>query len=195
MDIYKQLEDLTLSNQLSLEEIPNIDLYMDQVIQLFESKFSSSKRSDDEKVLTKTMINNYAKGKLLFPIKNKKYSKDHILLIAMIYQMKSALSISDVGKTLKGINHQVSEGDIQLEEFYGSYLRLMEKNIELFEEFISSQQNSVGEEINNKEVSEADYLQQVLLILSFTGMSNFFRKAAEKMVDNLVWKEENKDEA
>ncbi|WP_077597268.1 DUF1836 domain-containing protein [Oceanobacillus kimchii] len=195
MDIYKQLEDLTLSNQLSLEEIPNIDLYMDQVIQLFESKFSSSKRNDDEKVLTKTMINNYAKGKLLFPIKNKKYSKDHILLIAMIYQMKSALSISDVGKTLKGINHQVSEGDIQLEEFYGSYLRLMEKNIELFEEFISSQQNSVGEEINNKEVSEADYLQQVLLILSFTGMSNFFRKAAEKMVDNLVWKEENKDEA
>ncbi|MCT1579028.1 DUF1836 domain-containing protein [Oceanobacillus kimchii] len=195
MDIYKQLEDLTLSNQLSLEEIPNIDLYMDQVIQLFESKFSSSKRNDDEKVLTKTMINNYAKGKLLFPIKNKKYSKDHILLIAMIYQMKSALSISDVGKTLKGINHQVSEGDIQLGEFYGSYLRLMEKNVELFEEFISSQQNSVGEEINNKEVSEADYLQQVLLILSFTGMSNFFRKAAEKMVDNLVWKEENKDEA
>ncbi|WP_017797525.1 DUF1836 domain-containing protein [Oceanobacillus kimchii] len=195
MDIYKQLEDLTLSNQLSLEEIPNIDLYMDQVIQLFESKFSSSKRNDDEKVLTKTMINNYAKGKLLFPIKNKKYSKDHILLIAMIYQMKSALSISDVGKTLKGINHQVSEGDIQLGEFYGSYLRLIEKNVELFEEFISSQQNSVGEEINNKEVSEADYLQQVLLILSFTGMSNFFRKAAEKMVDNLVWKEENKDEA
>lgn len=195
MDIYRQLEDLTLSNQLSPEEIPNIDLYMDQVIQLFESKFSSSKRNDDEKVLTKTMINNYAKGKLLFPIKNKKYSKDHILLIAMIYQMKSVLSISDVGKTLKGINHQVSEEGFQLEDFYGSYLRLMENNVELFEEFISNQQNLVGDEINKQEVSEADYLQQVLLILSFTGMSTFYRRAAEKMVDNLVWKEENKDEA
>lgn len=195
MDIYRQFEDLTLSNQLSPEEIPNIDLYMDQVIQLFESKFSSSKRNDDEKVLTKTMINNYAKGKLLFPIKNKKYSKDHILLIAMIYQMKSVLSISDVGKTLKGINHQVSEEGFQLEDFYGSYLRLMENNVELFEEFISNQQNLVGDEINKQEVSEADYLQQVLLILSFTGMSTFYRRAAEKMVDNLVWKEENKDEA
>ncbi|MFS0750944.1 DUF1836 domain-containing protein [Oceanobacillus sp. 1P07AA] len=195
MDIYKQLENLTLSNQLSPDEIPNIDLYMDQVIQLFENKFSSSKRNDDEKVMTKTMINNYAKGKLLFPIKNKKYSKDHLLLIAMIYQMKSVLSISDVGKTLKGINHQVSEEGLHLERFYESYLRLMENNVELFEEFISKQQNSVRNDFDNKEVSEADYLQQVLLILSFTGMSNFYRRAAEKMVDNLVWKEENTDEA
>lgn len=194
MDIYKQLEDLTLSNQLSPEEIPNIDLYMDQVIQLFESKFSSSKRNDDEKVLTKTMINNYAKGKLLFPIKNKKYSKDHILLIAMIYQMKSVLSISDVGKSLKGINHQVSEDNLQLEGFYESYLRVMENNVELFEEFISNQQDLVRE-FNEKEVTESDYLQQVLLILSFTGMSNFYRRAAEKMVDNLIWEDENSDEA
>ncbi|MFD1334059.1 DUF1836 domain-containing protein [Oceanobacillus iheyensis] len=194
MDIYKQLEDLTLSNQLSPEEIPNIDLYMDQVIQLFESKFSSSKRNDEEKVLTKTMINNYAKGKLLFPIKNKKYSKDHILLIAMIYQMKSVLSISDVGKSLKGINHQVSEDNLQLEGFYESYLRVMENNVELFEEFISNQQDLVRE-FNEKEVTESDYLQQVLLILSFTGMSNFYRRAAEKMVDNLIWEDENSDEA
>ncbi|BAC14365.1 hypothetical protein [Oceanobacillus iheyensis HTE831] len=194
MDIYKQLEDLTLSNQLSPEEIPNIDLYMDQVIQLFESKFSSSKRNDDEKVLTKTMINNYAKGKLLFPIKNKKYSKDHILLIAMIYQMKSVLSISDVGKSLKGINHQVSEDNLQLEGFYESYLRVMENNVELFDEFISNQQDLVRE-FNEKEVTESDYLQQVLLILSFTGMSNFYRRAAEKMVDNLIWEDENSDEA
>ena len=43
---------------------------MDQVIQLFESKLSEQKRNDDEKILTKTMINNYAKGKVI--IANKK---------------------------------------------------------------------------------------------------------------------------
>lgn len=66
---------------MTLDEIPNIDLYMDQVIQLFENKFADSKRNEAEKVFTKTMINNYAKGKLIFPIKNKKYLREHLILI------------------------------------------------------------------------------------------------------------------
>lgn len=87
-NIDELLEKLYLDTQLTIEEIPDIDLYMDQVIQLFENKFSQTKRNDEEKILTKTMINNYAKGKLFFPVKNKKYSKEHIMLISMIYQMK-----------------------------------------------------------------------------------------------------------
>lgn len=73
MDILETLNSLQLESNIRLDEIPEIDLYMDQVIQLFESKLSNQKRNEDEKILTKTMINNYAKGKLLLPIKNKKY--------------------------------------------------------------------------------------------------------------------------
>ena len=62
MDILEILNSLKLGSNIKLEEIPEIDLYMDQVIQLFESKLSEQKRNDDEKILTKTMINNYAKG-------------------------------------------------------------------------------------------------------------------------------------
>ena len=65
MDINEILNGLILENNIKLDEIPEIDLYMDQVIQLFESKLSAQKRNEDEKILTKTMINNYAKGKLL----------------------------------------------------------------------------------------------------------------------------------
>ena len=69
MDIFEILNNLQLESNIKLDEIPEIDLYMDQVIQLFESKLSEQKRKEDEKILTKTMINNYAKGKLLLPIK------------------------------------------------------------------------------------------------------------------------------
>ncbi|EKY27960.1 hypothetical protein HMPREF0216_01071 [Clostridium celatum DSM 1785] len=62
MDINEILNGLILENNIKLDEIPEIDLYMDQVIQLFESKLSAQKRNEDEKILTKTMINNYAKG-------------------------------------------------------------------------------------------------------------------------------------
>src|SRR5690554_6078983 len=124
--LMKVIEELPLHNDISIESIPEIDLYMDQVIQLFEQAFSSSKRNDDEKVLTKTMINNYAKGKLFFPVKNKKYTKEHILFIALIYHMKGALSINDIKKSLSSLNDLVTEDEYELEQFYMNYLKIGE---------------------------------------------------------------------
>ena len=71
----QQFENIVEDAQITLDDLPDIDLYMDQVIQIFENKLEKTKRNQDEKILTKTMINNYAKGKLFFPIKNKKYTK------------------------------------------------------------------------------------------------------------------------
>ena len=106
-NIQQIIEKLGLDVGLALDEIPQIDLYMDQVIQLFENKFNETKRYEDDKVLTKTMINNYAKGKLIFPIQNKKYSKRHLILMSLIYQLKGALSINDIKVTLQGINQKI----------------------------------------------------------------------------------------
>ena len=115
MDIIEILNNLSLESNIKLEEVPEIDLYMDQVIQLFESKLSNQKRNDEEKILTKTMINNYAKGKLLLPIKNKKYSKEHIILMSLIYNLKGALSINDIKLCLDEIiNKSVQENYIQV---------------------------------------------------------------------------------
>jgi len=75
-NINELLETLHLEKNIKLEDIPNVDLYVDQVVQLFENTYADTTRTDDEKVLTKTMINNYAKGKLFIPIKNKEYSKE-----------------------------------------------------------------------------------------------------------------------
>lgn len=184
MDIQKQLEDLHLDSQLKSEEIPDLDLYMDQVIQLFEGKFSASKRYDEDKVLTKTMINNYAKAKLFFPIKNKKYSKEHLLLIGMIYQMKSVLSIRDIGKTFSEINKKIQDDGFDLEDFYNKYIQLMEENVEAFQSYIQKQEAFFATEWNMEKIAD-EKLQQILFIASLTGMSNFYRRAAEKLVDNL----------
>ena len=129
----KQLMDsLALGTQVRLEDIPKIDLYIDQVIQLFEDAFEETKRNEDEKVLTKTMINNYAKGKLFYPIQNKKYSRNHIMLISLIYQMKSILSINDVKKVLHGLNEKAAERQWSLEGFYESFLAVQRGNMEIF---------------------------------------------------------------
>ena len=71
-ELMELFNSLNLDKQISLEWLPELDLYMDQVIQLFDNKFKDSKRNEDDKALTKTMINNYAKGKLLMAVKNKR---------------------------------------------------------------------------------------------------------------------------
>ena len=58
------------------EQIPDIQLYMDQVTTFMEEHLQGSKRYPEDKVLTKTMINNYAKNDLLPPPVKKKYSKN-----------------------------------------------------------------------------------------------------------------------
>jgi hypothetical protein len=180
------LEGLGLESNLKLDEIPNIDLYMDQVIQLFENKFADSKRNDEEKILTKTMINNYAKGKLIFPIKNKKYSKEHLILMSLIYQLKGALSINDIQTTLDGINKRIIKEDIEIDSFYKSYLNLSQRNVADFNEEINERIKDVNEEVSKMEDRNAPYLEQVLMISSLVHMSNLYRKVAEKLVDEIV---------
>ena len=75
------------------DEIPNIDLYMDQVLTFMDRKLKTAARDpENDKILTKTMINNYAKNDLLPPPVKKKYSKEHVLLLIFIYYYKNILS-------------------------------------------------------------------------------------------------------
>lgn len=179
-------ESLRLNSNLSLDDIPDLNLYMDQVIQLFERQFADTKRNEDEKVLTKTMINNYAKGKLFFPVENKKYTKEHLILISMIYQMKGALSISDVKTTLDKMNEKVTDDDaFDLQEFYECYLQMVENSAEKFKVDLQAHYNELTKEIRKLEDRDEDYLEQLLLIALFTNMSNYYRRAAEKMVDEI----------
>ncbi|MBT2662089.1 DUF1836 domain-containing protein [Bacillus sp. ISL-45] len=194
MDNLEQLlAELNLENNIALEEIPEIDLYMDQVIQLFEKKFGSSTRNEDEKVLTKTMINNYAKGKLFFPIKNKKYSKEHLILISLIYQLKGGLSIQDIKQTLKGINEKTEAGEIPLGQFYQSFLNLHNKNIEIFNEDVHKTEQEVKREVERLGADEPEELETILLIASLINISNSYRRTAEKLVDRLADEKKEKD--
>ena len=81
------LESLSRIDYIHADEIPNIDLYMDQVTTFMDSQLSSTRRYEQDKILTKTMINNYAKNNLLPPPVRKKYTKEHVLILIFIYYL------------------------------------------------------------------------------------------------------------
>lgn len=94
--IRQMVEALQKLDYIKPDEIPNIDLYMDQVTTFMDEHLEKAKRYEEDKILTKTMINNYTKNRLLPPPVKKKYSKEHMLLLIFIYYFKNILSISDI---------------------------------------------------------------------------------------------------
>ena len=106
------LASLNRIENIRLEDIPNIDLYMDQLTTFMEEKLRKTTRyPNEDKVLTKTMINNYAKNDLLPPPVRKKYSKDHLILLIFIYYFKNILSINDIQTLLGPVKERFHTSD------------------------------------------------------------------------------------
>ncbi len=102
------------------KEIPNIDLYMDQVTTFMDQHLEKTKRYSEDKLLTKTMINNYTKNDLLPSPVKKKYSKDHMVMLIFIYYLKNFLSITDIQSLLHPMTELFfnGKGEISLDEIY-----------------------------------------------------------------------------
>jgi hypothetical protein len=185
-ELKEKFSELNLQNQLTLDEIPEIDLYMDQVTQLFDSKFNETKRNEDDKALTKTMVNNYAKGKLLMSVKNKKYSKEHLLLMSLIYNLKGALSISDIKSSLNKIVISLeNEEDYPIRELYKLYLKQYGEDLKDVEGSIKIKYDSIENMIAKEEnLSSDEFEKNFLLLSSFINMSNMYRRMGEKLIDD-----------
>lgn len=187
-EIVKLIEGLSLEKNISLEEIPEIDLYMDQVIQLFENKYNDCKRNEEDKILTKTMINNYAKGKLLIPIKSKKYSKEHLILMSLIYNLKGSLSLGDIKACLNPIINQYENGEENhLREIYKIYLEQSKDDTESFKKDVLNRELSVKDKVKN--IKNKEFEEKFLLLCSMINMSNMYRKMGEKLIDEFFERE------
>ena len=126
-DFLAQLQEKLKSiDYVKTEDIPNIGLYMDQVTTFMDEQLEACKRYDDDKVLTKTMINNYAKNNLLPAPEKKKYSKEHVLTLLFIYYFKNLLSISDIQALLNPITDSYfgNKDDFNMEDVYNEVFHL-----------------------------------------------------------------------
>ena len=97
----KTIEAVFADRDIMPDEVPQLDLYMDQVLTLFDQCLSGSKRTPEDKLLTKTMVNNYVKEGLMTPVKGKKYTRQQIMQLLCVYHLKQTLRLNDV-KALTG---------------------------------------------------------------------------------------------
>lgn len=178
------LESLNRIDYIRPEDVPNIDLYMDQVTTFMDRQLESSKRYGEDKILTKTMINNYAKNNLLPPPEKKKYSKEHLLLLIFIYYFKNILSISDIQSLLSPLTERYFHTDrsLQLEDIYTEVFSLEKSQIEAMKEDLISKYGIAGETFKNAPEEEQDFLK----LFSFICMLSFDVYVKKQVIEKLI---------
>lgn len=168
------INELKETNIIQLNQIPDIDLYMDQVTTFVEDKLKKYKRNSEDKILTKTMINNYTKDGIINPPVKKKYSKNHILSLILIYHLKSILSISDIKKLSSVISNE------NINDIYDKFVEIQStQNKNIYDE-ISSQVNELLQYADNEKTL---YL---LTVLDLIYQANIRKQIAEKIIDNYI---------
>ena len=189
------LQSLDRIDYIRSEDIPNIDLYMDQVTTFMETRLKSTVRDENaDKILTKTMINNYAKNNLLPPPLKKKYSKEHVLLLIFIYYFKGILSIGDIQTLLNPISDEFfgKEDGMKLEDIYREVFTLEKPEVELLKADVIDKFKKSGETFADAEEKDKEFLQMfsVICMLSFDVYVK--KLLIEKLLDGYVKESRNR---
>lgn len=175
---------LNSQKQISLSDIPAIDLYMDQVTSFFETFYGDLRRNEKDTILTKTMINNYAKAKILTPIVNKKYNKIQIVLLIFIYKLKQNLSLDDIKRVLFPLIELLNEEfDKYVPLVYSTYEYFM--NIIEVNDLNSDKVLNLVTEFDSEEYSKEsiELCQKLLTVLAFSHLSTLNKRMCEQIID------------
>lgn len=183
-EIFARLDSL---DYVKPEQIPNIDLYMDQVTTFMDEHLKKSKRYPEDKVLTKTMINNYAKNNLLPPPIKKKYSREHMLLLIFIYYFKNMLAFSDIETLFQHITeeHFMESSNLSLQDIYDQIFSLEKDQMKRLKEDLIRKFRNSQTIFTDQEGDDREYLQLFSFICAM-GFDVYLKKQImELLIDQI----------
>ena len=149
-------------------DVPQLDLYMDQILSLFEQCLGGSKRDPSDKLLTKTMVNNYVKEGLITPVRGKKYTRQQIMQLLCVYHLKQTLKLSDV-KALTGRDGV---------DFEAGYTRLLQNK-----ERIRALIPPLLREYLPADPHDPD--ERLVLCLTLSETAIYLRRLCERLIDTI----------
>ena len=186
------MEKLGTIDYIQPESIPSIELYMDQVTSFIDGQLAGSKRHEDDKLLTKTMINNYTKNDLLPPPIKKKYSKEHLLSLIFIYYLKNILSINDIQTVLNPITDKYfgNKDGYNMEDIYKEIFDMeKEESTKVLKEF--SKKYQIAKNTFTEYPEEDQELLQTFSFICLLSFDIYIKKQMiEKMIDDVLSTEE-----
>lgn len=193
----KLLQIATSLSYIDPDDIPEIDLYMDQLTTFMEDKLNANKRSDDDKTMTKTMINNYTKNNLLPPPVKKKYSREHLLLLVFIYYFKNILSIKDIETVLAPLTEKYfpDGSSFELADIYKEVCKIEKEQLDSIKENVTATYEKSAETFTHlADGEDKEILQQFAFICSLSFDVYIKKMIIERIIDDLSSKSSKNEE-
>ena len=182
------LEELSSLSYVHPGDVPNIDLYMDQVTTFMDEQLASTKRYPDDKILTKTMINNYTKNNLLPPPVKKKYSREHLLLLVFIYYFKTVLAPLTEKYFPDG-------SSFELADIYKEVCKIEKEQLDSIKENVTATYEKSAETFTHlADGEDKEILQQFAFICSLSFDVYIKKMIIERIIDDLSSKSSKNEE-
>ena len=169
--------DATNDAELKSKEIPAIDLYVDQIINLVASKLSEASERYSGRQLTKTMINNYSKDGIITPVKGKKYTREQVVQILYVYSLKNMLSMGEIKRLLSGAYKIENFGSEEITALYDTYEEIKDKTREYSLKLLN---DDIIDELSLDPSDDADYIS---IICALVSMSAHLKNMAQALID------------
>ena len=185
-ELKKEIREKLKLDFVAPEDIPDMDMYMEQLTMFMDENLKGSMIEEDDKILTKAMINNYTKNKLLPPPVNKKYNRRHLILLIYIYYMKNVISIGDIKKLMKPLLDE----DMDDDKLFDLYKKTFEMEKPQYFNIESGSVMKAAQIADKKIPKESDENLNKLIFIFLLGYDIFSKKRLiEKLIDELDRKE------
>ena len=152
---------------------------------LFRSR--GSRYPDADKVMTKTMINNYAKNDLLPPPVKKKYSREHVLVLIFIYYYKGILSISDIQTLLAPVteNFFQKDGGFDIEAVYEEVFSMKAEQMGRLKEDVIEKYDCAMRTFEDAPKEDQEFLKLFSFICALSFDVYMKKMIIERLIDGM----------
>ncbi len=190
-DLMSYMDRLT---HIEPEDIPDINLYMDQVTTFMNERIAGTRHNPDEVVITKTMINNYAKNRLLPAPVKKKYSRNHILMLILIYYYKYVVTYSEIEELFSPISekHFAAGAEPGLPELYRELFSLEEEQRKILKQDVLQKFRAAEEIFPDAPEEDREFLR-LFAFVSELAFDVYIKKEMIELLSDELRKERHPD--
>ena len=173
LELSEIIDKVVNKSDLTTKDIPSLDLYMDQIMTLFDDHLQDNKRFVDDKLLTKTMNNNYSKAGVIKPVKGKKYTKEQIIGMLLVYNLKNTITIQEIKQVLA----PVYANDESLENIYDQFIEIKKFQSDQLKPLVLKTVENFNLDIDNDN-------QRLISIMALSSLSNQLTNIVQGIIDN-----------
>ncbi len=178
------IEEFFEQGALSKSSFPEMELYMDQITGFMNQKLKIYSKDDKDEVMTKAMIANYVKHKLVPRPKNKKYNKEHLILLTFIHYLKNSFQMDEIENLMKPIlENYYSEFDekINLEEIYLSITEIQNDVKEKLIQDTLQDMNRIKARNKKMDLEDDDILELFMMIIELSIKADYQKYLIQKL--------------